>query len=130
MVYPKSKFYFSAAMVFYSCCSLPALANADLHIAVAQMTGNDFYTRCRSGDYSDIVWCLGYITGMSDGIAWLQIGKPDGWIPICIPQAVTIGQKKDVVLDYISKNPATRHEIISAQTMFAWRSAWPCLEKN
>lgn len=128
MVQP-NKFLFTS-MVFCLFCSLPASANPDVHTAITEFTGNEFYARCNSTNNLHKSWCLGYITGISDGVAFLQMGKPDRWTPICIPIGVTIGQQKDVVLDYISRNPATRHEAISLQTILAWRDAWPCWEKN
>lgn len=98
------------------------------------LTGNDFIGYCNKDAVSDQTsflhfgLCLGYIKGLGDGLSILQLQPPRNFATICIPPNATIGQQKDVVMDYIQKNPSIRHEIISVLAISAWRSAWPCSE--
>ncbi|MCW0220656.1 MAG: Rap1a/Tai family immunity protein [Prosthecobacter sp.] len=131
----KTKKYVFYTVILYMVFQQPTFGKTDVQAFLNPMTGNEFSSKCAVRDQPDgallhIGVCLGYTMGLSDGLSLLQLGKPDRWTPICIPEGVNIGQKRDVILDYIAKNPANRHEMISMLAIMAWRSAWPCSENN
>ena len=90
-------------------------------------TGNRLLESCRSEDGV----CLGWIIGLSDGIAILQIvgsSTPGGidWQPVCTPKGVSPDQLKDVVVKFLVGHPEKRHEQASLLILEAMRLAWPC----
>jgi hypothetical protein len=91
-----------------------------------QATGHLLLKICRGGNAGQIGYCLGYISGISDGITTLQMLKPPNWTPICKPDWLTDRQLRDVVVKYLVDHPEERHEPISLLTVLAMRSAWPC----
>lgn len=109
-----------------------AFAQDKPHVLFASMTGNEFLAKCNSPAKNPEATafnggaCLGYVIGISDGLAMTQIKIPDGFDPICIPPAASLEQKRDVVIEYIKRNPAIRHEQIGLLTIKAWRNAWHC----
>lgn len=91
-----------------------------------QATGNLLLKICRGGNAGQEGYCLGYVTGISDGITTLQMLNPPHWTPICKPDRVTDRQLRDVVVQYLDDHPEERHEPISLLTVVAMRAAWPC----
>jgi hypothetical protein len=91
-----------------------------------QATGKLLLKICRGGNAGQEGYCLGYVTGISDGITTLQMLKPPHWTPICKPDWVTDRQLRDVVVKYLDDHPEDLHEPISLLTVLAMRSAWPC----
>src|SRR6056297_1907467 len=84
---------------------------------ILQITGNQYYQWCNSDSSLDQGLCLGYVMGASDGLSWMQILSPiTNWTPICIPPNVDLGQKRDVIVKYLSNHPEERHELISVLT--------------
>ena len=90
------------------------------------LDGNNFHLRCSSEEYTNQGWCLGYTSGISDGIALSKLTDPENFPSLCIPNEATVGQKKDVILDYIERNPADRHIRLALLASSAWNEAWPC----
>lgn len=81
--------------------------------------GNDLLTACSTSEG----YCLGYIRGLSNGVDMIlaQKGKR-----ICYGQNVTLGQVRDVVVDYVRRHPATRNQNSMVLTAYALGAAWPC----
>ena len=102
------------------------------------VNGNDLFDHCnveRSDDLHDVktMHCVGYIAGAADGLingnvfGQVLAGREDDTIDfICVPDRVTAGQMKDVVVAYLSGNPAERHENASVLIAKALLRAWPC----
>ena len=95
------------------------------------MTGNKFLADyCRDPNEFGSGLCIGYVMGLSDGIAVQQdllLNKPRIlWQNICRPEGVTSGQLRDVVVKYVEDHPEKRHEPVWLLAIVAMRSAWPC----
>jgi len=88
------------------------------------LTGNGLYAECTSGNSADQADCLGYITGVYDGIALMQ--DVDNKHLICIPQGVIRGQIKDIAIAYLRDHPATRQESAAPIVANALLAAYPC----
>lgn len=80
--------------------------------------GNKLYEQC----ISDTAWqrgdCLGYTSGVFDSLQGIR------W---CAPENVTRGQVRDIVVQHLRDNPATRSST-SADVLIrvALESIWPC----
>ncbi len=77
---------------------------------IRRATGNEMLEMCRGGNTEQGV-CFGYIVGLSDGIAVLQMSLGKHWQPICKPRKVTSHQLRDVVVKYLDDHPEKRHEV-------------------
>jgi hypothetical protein len=84
--------------------------------------GNYLYERCVSAEAHDASYCLAYVLGASDAIAVESVAKPY----VCIPDRVTAGQLKSVIIKYLSDNPKDRHMVASLSISKALWSAFPC----
>jgi hypothetical protein len=83
--------------------------------------GNRLYSFCQSPSGSaEFTTCVGMIAGLSDGI-WLGYSRE-----ICLPPRATVGQIKDVFMNYLADRPQDRH-LPSAVLMFnALKASFPC----
>ena len=102
------------------------------------MNGNDLYEHCteeKSDNLADIktMHCVGYITGSADGLrngnvfGQVLAGREEETLDfICVPERVTAGQMKDVVVSYLASNPSERHENASVLVAKALLRAWRC----
>lgn len=85
--------------------------------------GNELLGYCTDSSYFMQGMCLGYVRGLDAGVAAL-VQYAD--LTICRPDNVTVGQIKDVILAYIRRHPAKRHEGNVLLSMYAQVEAWPC----
>ena len=94
-------------------------------VTATAYTGNQLLQDCETTNVSSL-YCLGYINGFSLGFAFVMNRWQVEPKLICIPEGVTNGQIKDIVVQYIRENPQTRHE--SAQFLIVWslEKAFPC----
>lgn len=92
------------------------------------VTGNDLFSDC-GADRSDNVYyqksarCTGYIVGALDA---LEIDALLRGRPTCISARVTVGQLRDIVMAYLTKNPQDRHMDASALVAVAINDAFQC----
>lgn len=85
--------------------------------------GNEIISVCGDQTYFSSGYCLGYIRGVSHGADMYFASKNTN---ICYPNNVTVGQLRDVVVDYIRRNPAKRTESAMLLVARASIEAWPC----
>ncbi len=71
----------------------PGAATADFY------DGNRLYEECKG---QSALSCLGYIVGVADTARLFPK-------PICVPEGVTAGQLRAVVLKYMEEHPEDRH---------------------
>lgn len=64
---------------------------------------------------------IGYVIGVADA---------HSGITSCLPDSVTSGQARDVVLNHLKSYPATRHKSADVLVAIALQAAWPCKEKS
>jgi hypothetical protein len=94
-----------------------------------KLSGNQFLTRCQSELFFSQGMCIGYLTGISDGLALVNTftkGTKNIWAPICMPEKVPVSQLRSVILKYLKDHPERRHEGITILVTDAMRKAWPC----
>jgi Rap1a immunity proteins len=103
-------------------------------------SGNAFIRLCSAVDkpfkelteleQGHAVACLGYVSGLADGI-WLELdllrtdGSPQHG-PYCESGGVEQGQRVRVLMKYIQDNPAKAHLRTSALFGLAMKKAFPC----
>lgn len=90
-------------------------------------TGNDLYEACGRARSPA---CLAYVAGVTDGWSLLEAtmvstGQVDKkrW---CSPKGASTGQMRDVVGQYLERNPQNRHFSAASLTLEALAQAFPC----
>src|SRR5262245_31679627 len=96
--------------------------------ATSFLGGNDLFDVCSDG--RDVVQqiCKAYVEGVADTILGVNALKANGYeVPsACIPTHVTSEQVKDVVMQYLTAHPETRHKAAAHQALSALQAAFPC----
>jgi hypothetical protein len=106
------------------CGTLPSQA--------AFKTGNDLLQQCKSGDFSDAEYCLGYISAVADTLEkpsqpYLKFrGKEIPLYRACFRLGVTQGQVRDVVVQWLEANPEHRDMEAAQLVSYAITLAFPC----
>lgn len=107
------------------------------------ITGNQLLEACTDETAILNGFCAGYIDGVRDGLVGgtantlLAVGSKfedaaglndtvNTLLNYCIPEASTAQQQTDVVVGYLKRNPATRHNGARFLIMQAFREAFPC----
>ena len=85
--------------------------------------GNELLEVCTRDDYFSQGYCLGYIRALSDGMDMILAMDNK---QVCYGDNVTIGQIRDVVIDYVKCNPAKRNKNAMVLVSWALAEAWPC----
>jgi hypothetical protein len=87
--------------------------------------GNQLYDECRSERATSQMSCLGFTSAIADA---LEVGfNIEGqFLKACLPERVTRGQIKDVILSWIERNPKDRHVPAILLSYVALREAFPC----
>ena len=80
-------------------------------------SGNELLAKMHSDSVIDRSIALGYVIGVSD--------MGEGSIH-CSPVAVTTGQSRDLVRNYLANNPAERHLPVDLLVNRVLKAAWPC----
>ena len=99
---------------------------------IASPTGNKLYEQCKSPAGSPTYWyddasCLAYIQGFIEGaISFQELWANDQPKAICLPENVTAGQMRDVVVKYLEIHPERRHLPAMMSIMTAAVQAFPC----
>jgi len=84
-------------------------------------TGNTLFRICSSGEFADIMDCLGYTTGASDAAQWRHF---------CPSEGITRGQIRDIVFAYLRDNPEVRNQTADLLVAAALKRVWPCQQNN
>ncbi len=85
------------------------------------LTGNDLYGHCKAPNVYEAGQCLGYIEGVIDQ---LEASRADGHLPECLPASITPAQARDVVLKFLTDNPAVREQGASVLVVQAVTVTW------
>jgi hypothetical protein len=113
-------------------------------------TGNELLQKCRDEGPTGATFCLGYIVGYGYGYAdgrqggaiYQRFGnmKPEDFdrrksevnkisraaSEYCIPDGVTQGQVRDIVVRYLDQNPTIRHGPAQILITMALKESFPC----
>jgi hypothetical protein len=103
-------------------CFVALVANAPAHAQF--MDGNKLLAFCQEqpGGFGDGI-CAGYAAGVADGLVASQALPPGG---ICMSNAATVRQARDLILKHIQDNPQTRHGSAGFMGAVALATAFPC----
>lgn len=84
-------------------------------------SGNDLFNRCVGSDALP-AYCIGYTTGVADTLG----SGPLYDFAACLPDRVSKGQIRDIVVKYLQDNPQERHYAAVGLTAKALSLAFPC----
>jgi hypothetical protein len=72
--------------------------------------------------------CRAYVEGVTDTIVGVTGLKANGLaIPsVCPPKDIVSDQVKDVVVQYLTAHPETRHRAAANEALSALQAAFPC----
>lgn len=129
----------------------PVFLSMSFNAAAGAISGNSWKQSCDSRDPREMSQCIVVIQSISEGLMYghlragdeavmaaeeLRKGRlltPAEYIELppppmfaCVPDSVTQGQIRDVVLKSISESPATRHEPLAKLAFWSLRAAFPC----
>jgi len=95
---------------------------ADLPPIPVFMNGNRLFEMCQN---TSVAECVGYVMGVSDEVDSLA---SEGIVQktICMPKDVLPIQAKDVVVQYLTLHPESRHLAAPGLAIQALRQAFPC----
>ncbi|MFG6572302.1 Rap1a/Tai family immunity protein [Sulfitobacter sp. 1A13353] len=109
--------YFLHAAAFLTMMAAPATAQSF-------MTGNKLLDNCDSINPS---YCGGYIVGVFDAaLPVIEEGNTVYGFTFCAPQEVLAGQIRDVVVQWLQRNPSKRHYAAPSLVMVSLSEAYPC----
>ena len=110
----------SAALVFLSIGQ-----TAQAQDAYGPATGNGYLAICTRDDDVHRTACNFYAAGMRNMLLMLetlgQLRPPD-----CSPDAITLGEKRDIFIAYLKANPSLRHLGTPLLYLRAMVEAFPC----
>ncbi len=121
-----------------------AVFNAE-QAAAQQVSGNDLYAACQDVDGGvKLGFCVGYLIGATEGQSWgafvvlNQIEPTDNkeeantrinaFLSHCVPSDASNQQLRDVAMQYLEQNPASRHLPARGLIWQAYLEAFPCDE--
>jgi hypothetical protein len=89
------------------------------------MSGNDLFDACGSPQRALV--CFGYIEGIADAMqSTRNAGGSLAGVRACLPEDATLGQLKDIVINFLRDHPETRHFTALSITAYAFSAAFPC----
>ena len=105
--------------------------------------GNDLLTACvEKSDLAKSGFCIGYLIGVVEGLRYgaavpmfaaqmegstKEIGElADSFLGFCPPPEVQYSQHFDIVVNYLTVHPETRHESARTLVISALAEAFPC----
>jgi len=88
-------------------------------------TGNQLYQACTSGNQAEKGVRYGYAVAVVDRFALDNSGAGE-CVRASIPEGVTQGQIKDIVIKYLNDNPEKRNWMASVLVVNAIIAAFPC----
>lgn len=88
--------------------------------------GNKLLTDCQNNQGINLGYCLGYVAAIADGMIDAMVNGRTA----CIPNGVTQGQLRDIVVGKLIASPANRH--LSADVLVAQAIAdtYPCADRR
>jgi hypothetical protein len=103
--------------------ALCAISSFYAPVTATAYTGNQLLPECET---TNVSYCLGEISGFRLGFGFVMNRWQVEPKLMCVPDGVSNGQLRDIVIQYIRENPQTRHE--SAQFLIVWslEKAFPC----
>jgi hypothetical protein len=89
-------------------------------------TGNDLYSSCtKKNDFPSE--CSVYLMAIADTMAYAMAdGQSVFGLTGCVPAGVTLGQIRDITVQYLYKHSAIRQSIASVLVAAAISEAFPC----
>ena len=85
--------------------------------------GNTLLSSCTNARASEQHYCLGYIAGIADALD--ASGPALGW-KACFPKDLTTGNARDVIVQWLQRNPLERHYAAAGLVMRGLAEAFPC----
>ena len=64
-------------------------------------------------------YCMGVIIGSHDALTW-------GHTKFCKPRDIVVQQIRDIVVQYLDRNPEKRHLVATELVYFALKEQFPC----
>lgn len=88
-------------------------------------TGNYLFQKCQSSEPYESMICMSFLRGVREGMD-LQKSLSKAPPIFCVPDAVTLGQTKDIFVKHLRDYPGDRH--LTGAMLFAvsMLSAFPC----
>jgi hypothetical protein len=109
-------------------------------------TGNELLAQCRSPEIAQARFCLGFVAGYASGyntgvMEGIYLSNPRTTLgeltpklhalrPYCMPEEVTAGQMRDIVVKWLEENPKERHKEVWILIPMAVTSAYPCRQHS
>jgi hypothetical protein len=93
--------------------------------ASAQDNGNEWLGACGSGSHGQEMWCLGYTQGLSHGYDMLAAYSKVN-LYCTGSKSVTIGQLRDIMRNYLYRNPAKRSDSMMMVYIGSMQESFPC----
>ncbi len=84
--------------------------------------GNELFAKM-NGSGMEQIMALGYVMGVFDSQRSSTVCPP-------VNSGITAGQMRDVVKNYLDRNPQHRHHTGDLLTVVALSSVWPCKKGN
>lgn len=82
--------------------------------------GNKVLEQCQGGTDFHNGYCLGVVAGLADAIS-ASHGQQ-----ICVPNTATLGQIRDVLIQFLRQYPDIRHQPAGLLAYAALLTAFPC----
>ena len=102
-----------------ACTTLPARA-VDFQ---GYETGNKLLAICQFPAIYELSDCIAYVAGSADQAKLHVQGQPQRF---CMPEGVSLGQQRDIVLGYLKQHPEKRQQPSGALIWQAMAEAFPC----
>jgi hypothetical protein len=83
-------------------------------------TGNNIFRICSDASDASKGFCNGYLAGVLDANA-LEVGKL-----ACLQQNVEADQVRDIVMQFLTAHPETRHLAAAREVLVPLQKAFPC----
>jgi hypothetical protein len=118
----------SALMASFVIFSLCLIVQSYGKVERGWMSGNTLLAKCLESQNHE---CIGYIEGVLDMYNFIEEAeemnlKKPGNRPFCIPDAVTLQQLIDTVVQFLKNHPAQRHHDAASELAGAFMEGFPC----
>jgi len=91
------------------------------------ITGQSLSDDCAALSAARQAHCIGFITGVSDTLAYMEADAPAPLL--CIPGQIEAGRLREVVTRYLAAHPALLDLSASSLAAKALTGAWPCVPR-
>ena len=96
-------------------------------------SGNSLLEVCSDDHHFNQAYCKGYAVGVADAISVVtaQIANIGSIAPTCLPKEhLAPEQVRDVVVQYLTAHPETRHHAAAGEAWHALTAAFPCKDQT